>query len=136
MNPTDGPRESFWDLMNDLSRLQREMGADLAAWSQVYDAAGQALQSQAQTLNQMAELGRRMERSMRDGPPATVRQALQLLVNPWHSFAGSGGTTAADPFARFWEIWAVPESRSSAPVPPVGDAGRSADAAGSDPPTG
>lgn len=100
--------DSFWDLLADVARLQREMGVDLVAWAKVYDAAGQALQNNADTTALMAEVGRRGERFMRNGPPAAARQAMQFFLNPLQALGVSPvGGAFPDPFARFREAWSA-----------------------------
>ena len=97
--------ESYWDLLADVARLQREMGKDLVAWSEAYAAAGRAFERTGGTLGLMAEVGQRTERYLQTGPPAAVRQTLQLVANPLQALGAAPGAGAADPFARFWELW-------------------------------
>jgi hypothetical protein len=108
MTPADGSTEStesFWDLLADVARLQREMGRDMVAWAYVYDAAGKALQLNADTTALMADVGRRGEQFIRSGPPAAARQAMQLFLNPMQALGATPGGSLADPFSRFWEAW-------------------------------
>ncbi|MHB8574777.1 MAG: hypothetical protein ACYDCQ_05540 [Dehalococcoidia bacterium] len=109
------PTGSFWDLLGDVARLQREMGKDMTSWARVYELAGQAMQGNAETLALMADLGRRGERFMREGPPAAVRQAMQLFMTPLGALSAGTGAGPAGPFARFMEAWAsaTPGSDSS-----------------------
>lgn len=100
-----GQEETFWDLLADSARLQAEMGRDLVAWSRVYAAAGEAMQNNADTARLMAEIGRRGEGYMRNGPPAAVRQAMQLFFNPLQAMGGPPAGGQAGPFGRFWEAW-------------------------------
>lgn len=105
---TGNQEETFWDLLSDIARLQAEMGKDTVAWARAYQAAGEAMQNNAETTQLMADVGRRSERLMRSGPPAAARQAMQLFLNPLQAL---GGTTAGagappGPFTRFWEAWA------------------------------
>ena len=127
LSAADETPDSYWDLLAAVARVQAEMGQNLAAWGQAYEAAGRAFQSTAETLELMADVGRRTERYLRSGPPASVRQALELLVSPWQALGvppGTGaGASAAEPFARFWELWASLPSRSGLERPPRGESG-------------
>ncbi len=119
MSTTSGPSDegaTYWDLLNDVSRLQQEMGSDMVAWAKVYEAAGQAMQNNADTLALLSQVGRRSEVFLRDGPPAAARQALQFFLNPLQAMGASAATAAPGPFARFWEAWtsAVPVAPSDA----------------------
>ena len=108
MTPAGGSNdstESFWDLLADVARLQREMGRDMVAWAKVYDAAGKALQLNAETAALMADVGRRAEQFMRSGPSAAARQAMQFFMNPMQAVGATPGGSLADPFSRFWEAW-------------------------------
>jgi len=107
MNPAEPPRETYWDLLEDVARLQGEMGQDLVAWAQAYEAGGRAFQGSAETVRLMAELGRRMEQYLQSGPPLAVRQALQAFANPMQTIGVTPGASAVDPFTRFWELWAA-----------------------------
>lgn len=107
MNEPEEPREAFWDLLADISRLQAQMGRDLIAWSQVNEAGGRALQGNAETLRLMSDVGRRSERFFREGPSSAVRQAMQFFTNPLQTF-GAPGDTVGDPLTRFWDAWTPP----------------------------
>ncbi len=96
----------FWDLLEDVARLQREMGNDMVAWAKTYEAAGEALRNNADTIALMADVGRRGEQFLRNGPPAAARQAMQFFLNPLQAMGGSSAVSATAPFARFWEAWA------------------------------
>jgi hypothetical protein len=106
MAASDGPGESYWDLLRDIAHLQGEMGQDLVAWARAYEAGGRAFQQNGQTLAHMAELGRRLERYLQTGPSAAVRQALQLFHAPYRGTEPGPGAGMADPFSRFWQFWA------------------------------
>ena len=121
MNPAEPPRETYWDLLEDVARLQGEMGKDLVAWAQAYEAAGRAFQGSAETVRLMAELGRRMEQYLQSGPPLAVRQALQAFANPMQTLGGTPGTSAVDPFTRFWELWAATPRPGEPPPSSEGD---------------
>ena len=118
MNPAEEPRETYWDLLADVARLQSEMGKDLVAWSKAYEAGGRAFQRTSQTLTLMAEIGRRMERFVQSGPPRAVQQALQVVANPWQAMGAVPGASAGDPFTRFWEFWAPAGSTRERPPRP------------------
>src|SRR5579875_504744 len=121
MSGTGEREEIFWDLLNEISRLQAAMGQDMVAWARVYEQAGEALQRNAETAALMADLGRRGERFVRNGPSSAARQAIGLFLNPLGALGinqspGPGGP--AGPFARFWEAWS-----STAPSPPPPSSG-------------
>jgi len=121
MNPAEPPRETYWDLLEDVARLQGEMGKDLVAWARAYEAGGRAFQGSAETVRLMAELGRRMEQYLQSGPPLAVRQALQAFANPTQAMGVTPGTSTVDPFTRFWKLWAA-TLRTNEPQPnPRGD---------------
>jgi hypothetical protein len=101
-----GTAATFWDLLEDVSRLQREMGKDMVAWAKAYEAAGEALRNNADTIALMADVGRRGEQFLRNGPPAAARQAMQFFLNPLQAMGGASAAAAPGPFARFWEAWA------------------------------
>ncbi len=119
MSTKDGPAEgtsTFWELLTDVSRLQQEMGRDMVAWANVYEAAGKAMQNNAETLASMAQVGRRGEEFLRNGPPAAARQAMQFFLNPLQAMGASAASAAPGPFARLWEAWA--SAMPTAPVDP------------------
>jgi hypothetical protein len=97
--------DSFWDLLADVARLQERMGRDTVAWAQVYEAAGKALQQNAETTALMADVGRRSEQFLRTGPPAAARQAMQFFLNPLQAFGGAGSPMPPGPLSRLWEAW-------------------------------
>ncbi len=107
--------DSYWDLLAEVARLQDRMGKDTVAWARVYEAAGEALQQNAETAALMAEVGRRSEQFMRSGPPAAARQAMQFFLNPLQPFgaAGAGAPLPPGPLARFWEAWLSERDRGS-----------------------
>jgi hypothetical protein len=110
MSAGNGPADAaatFCDLLNDVSRLQREMGSDMVAWAKAYEAAGQAMQKNAETLALMAQVGRRGEEFLCSGPPAAAHQAIQFFLNPLQSVGATAASAAPGPFARFWEAWAT-----------------------------
>jgi hypothetical protein len=107
-NPTD----SYWDLMADLARLQARLGEDLVAWARMYQVTGQALQRSGGTLQEMSELGRRMQGYLESGPPAVVSQILRMFVSPFAGLSPGmgmgippGATPPGGPFAQLWEAW-------------------------------
>ncbi len=109
MSTNEGPAEgtaTFWDLLSDVSRLQQEMGRDMVAWANVYEAAGRAMQNNAETLALMAQIGRRGDDFLRNGPPAVARQAMQFFLNPLQAMGASAASSGPGPFARLWEAWA------------------------------
>ena len=122
MSQAEQGRESYWDLLAEVARLQGEMGKDLGAWARAYEAGGRAFQGSARTLERVADLGRRMEQYLVQGPPASVRQALQAFANPLQAMGAAPGAGVADPFARFWEVWAAAMPGGSA-APPGGREG-------------
>jgi hypothetical protein len=76
----------------------------------MYEAGGQALHRSGQTLEEMAELGRRMEHYLESGPPAVVTQILRMLTSPWPGLGVGigvppGATTAGGPFSQMFEAW-------------------------------
>ena len=107
--------DSFWDLLADVARLQERMGKDTVAWAQVYAAAGEALQQNAETTALMADVGRRSEQFLRTGPPAAARQAMQFFLNPLQAFgaAGAGTPMPPGPLTRFWEGWLSERERGT-----------------------
>lgn len=107
MSSPEHPPETYWDLLEDVARLQGEMGKDLVAWARAYEAGGRALEGSAETVRLMAELGRRMEQYLQSGPPVAVQQALQAFANPMQAMGAIPGASAVDPFTRFWELWAA-----------------------------
>jgi hypothetical protein len=94
--------ESYWDLLQDIARVQTRMGADLIAWAQAYEAAGRALERSGETVDLMADVGRRLELYIETRPQATVQQVLQLFTQPWQAMAAGAPGPAFDPFTRFW----------------------------------
>jgi len=129
-----GGDDNFWDMLNEIARVQAAMGQDMVAWAQVYERAGEALQRNAETAALMAEVGRRGERFMRNGPSNAARQALNLFMNPLGALGVNPGGTppggAAGPFARFWEAWssAAPGGAPQQPPPPPASGGENGDA--------
>ncbi len=107
--------DSFWDLLAEVARLQDRMGKDTVAWARVYEAAGEALQQNAETTALMAEVGRRSEQFARTGPPAAARQAMQFFLNPMQAFgaAGAGTPLPPSPLTRFWEAWLSERERGT-----------------------
>jgi hypothetical protein len=107
--------DSFWDLLADVARLQERMGKDTVAWARVYEAAGEALQQNAETTALMADVGRRSEQFVRSGPPAAARQAMQFFLNPLQAFgaAGAGTPMPPGPLTRFWEAWLSERDRGA-----------------------
>ncbi len=118
-NGIDDGTATFWDLLADVSRLQQEMGSDMVAWAKVYEATGQAMRNNADTLALMSQVGRRGEEFLRNGPPAAARQAMQFFLNPLQAMGASAASAAPGPFARFWEAWA--SAMPAAPVDPGND---------------
>lgn len=125
MSPTDEPRETYWDLLQDIARLQGRVGEDLIAWAQAYECGGRAFKHTAETLDLMADVGRRLERHLESGPTAAVQQTLQLLSAPWRAMGGSPGVGAVDPFNRFWEAWTAAMIRGEPPRKGEGERGES-----------
>lgn len=117
MQPDDGPSESFWDLLSEVSRVQAAMGSDMVAWARVYESAGQALQRNAETAALMADVGRRGERFMRNGPSSAARQAMNLVLNPMGALGAAGAGGPAGPLSRFWEAWSGGSAGSSSNPP-------------------
>jgi|SRR5438105_15447988 hypothetical protein len=99
----DTQRSSYWDVLEDIARLQGQTARSFGAWAAAYKAAGEAAEATADTLQLMAQVGRRAETFWAQPPDATVAQALQLLTQPWQTmglpFASFPGTAAT----RFWE---------------------------------
>lgn len=97
----------YWDLIAEVARLQGQLGEDMTAWAKVYDAGGKALHRSSRTLGDMAELGRRMERTLEAGPPAAVVQMLRMMTGPFPGFAGPPSTppVPGGPFAQLWDAW-------------------------------
>jgi hypothetical protein len=95
----DTERRSYWDLVEDIARLQAQTARSFTSWSAAYTAAGEAAEATAETLRLMAEVGRRVEQFWTQPPDASVAQALQLLTQPWQAlgmpFAAFPGTSAA-----------------------------------------
>jgi hypothetical protein len=116
--------ESYWELLADMARLQAEMGRDLAAWARVYEAAGKAMQNNAETLKLMADVGRRGERMLREGPPAAARRAMEVFFNPLQALGGPPAAGAGGPIARFWEAWAAGLPGMTPPQPPEAERDR------------
>ena len=116
---TSAGEDSIWDLLGEIARLQAAMGQDMVAWARVYESAGEAMQRNAETAALMADVGRRGERFMRNGPSAAARQAMNLFLNPLGAL-GVGSSAApngpAGPIARFWEAWS--SGMPTAPPPP------------------
>jgi hypothetical protein len=126
MSGTGEREESFWDLLNEISRLQAAMGQDMVAWARVYENAGKALQRNAETAALMAHVGRRSERFLRNGPTMAVRQAMNLFFNPLGALGAGSAGGPAGPLARFWETWAAAMPSSNQPgakEPPQGESG-------------
>jgi len=96
-------RSSYWDLLEDIARLQGQTARSFGAWAAAYKAAGEAAEATAETLELMAQVGRRTEAFWTQPPDATIAQALQLMTQPWQSmglpFASFPGSAAS----RFWE---------------------------------
>ena len=117
-----GGDDNFWDMLNEIARVQAALGQDMVAWARVYEQAGEALQRNAETAALMAEVGRRGERFMRNGPSNAARQALNLFMNPLGALGVNAGGTpsggSAGPFARFWEAWSASTPNAPAPQPP------------------
>src|SRR5258708_28298226 len=92
-----------WDLLEDIARMQGQTARSFGAWAAAYKAAGEAAEATAETLELMAQVGRRAEAFWTKPPDATIAQALQLLTQPWQSmglpFASFPGSAAT----RFWE---------------------------------
>jgi len=113
IGPSSNQIDSNWHLLADTARLQGQLGEDLVAWAKMYEAGGRALQRSSRTLNEMAELGKRMDYYLESGPPAAVTQILRMLRNPWPGLGvgmgmgiPQGTPSAAGPFAQVWEAWA------------------------------
>lgn len=114
MTTRDESSETFWDLLADIARLQAEMGKDLVAWAQANEAAARAFQSNAETLQLMADIGRRSEHVMRRGPSTAARLAMQFFSNPMQAMGTTPAAASGDPLARLWETWrAAAEPRGS-----------------------
>jgi hypothetical protein len=125
--------DSYWDLLADVARVQGQLGEDMVAWAKMYEAGGRALQRSGHTLQEMAELGRRMQSYMESGPPAVVSQVLRMFTSPLAGgpMPGVGmgmgmppGTSATAPFAQFWEAFASSLGPASPPPPEAGKSDR------------
>jgi hypothetical protein len=79
------PPPSYWDLLEDVGRLQEQTARSFTAWAEAYKAAGQAAEATAATLDLMAQQGRRLEAFWTQPPDAAVTQALQMLTQPWQA---------------------------------------------------
>jgi hypothetical protein len=116
----DPERPTYWDLLEDIARLQTQNAQSFAAWAAAYRAAGEAAAATAETLETMAHLGRRAESFWSQAPQATVAQALQLMTQPWQAmgvpFASFPGSMAA----RLWEAWRTGQSDSGDDPPAAG----------------
>jgi hypothetical protein len=117
---TNAADESIWDLLGEIARLQSSMGQDMIAWARVYESAGEALKRNAETVALMADVGRRGEQFMRNGPSSAARQAMNLFLNPLGALgvnpaSGPGGPTG--PIARFWEAFAAGMPSAPPPAP-------------------
>jgi hypothetical protein len=89
---------TYWDLLEDIARLQAQTARSFTVWAGAYKAAGEAAETTAETLDLMAQLGRRLEAFWTQPPEAAVAQALQMLTQPWQAmgipfgaFPGSSG---------------------------------------------
>jgi len=76
---------SYWDLLEEVARLQAQTARSFSAWADAYKAAGQAAEATAATLDLMAQQGRRLEAFWTQAPDASVAQALQMLTQPWQA---------------------------------------------------
>ena len=76
---------SYWDLLEDVARLQAQTARSFTAWADAYKAAGKAAEATAATLDLMAQHGRRLEAFWTQPPDAAVAQALQMLTQPWQA---------------------------------------------------
>jgi hypothetical protein len=101
---SDDRGENYWELLTEVGRLQSELGADLEAWAQAYEAGGRALQRSGRTLEEMARQGQRLERHLIEGPPAVVSQLLRMFTGPWPGMGMPPGATLGEPFAAFWDV--------------------------------
>lgn len=117
---TNAADENIWDLLGEIAKLQSSLGQDMVAWARVYESAGEALQRNAETAALMADVGRRGEQFMRNGPSAAARQAMNLFLNPLGALGvnptGAPGGPAG-PIARFWEAFSS-GTPSAPPAPP------------------
>jgi|SRR5579884_464739 hypothetical protein len=106
--------DSIWTLLDESARLQAQMGRDMVAWAQAYEAAGRAMQGNAETAALLARLGRRGERFLQRGPSASAQQALQLFLNPLQALAGG----MPGPLSKLWEAWAatLPGAQGESPT--------------------
>jgi hypothetical protein len=111
----DTQRATYWDLLEDIARLQGQTARSFGAWAAAYKAAGEAAEATAETLALMAQVGRRAEAFWTQPPDATIAQALQLLTQPWQTmgvpFASFPGSAAA----RFWETRPTGSSAETEP---------------------
>ena len=76
---------SYWDVLEDVARLQAQTARSFTAWAAAYKAAGEAAEATAATLDLMAQQGRRLETFWTQPPDAAITQALQMLTQPWQA---------------------------------------------------
>src|SRR5919199_1977741 len=76
---------SYWDMLEDVARLQAQAARSFTAWAAAYKAAGEAAEATAATLDLMAQQGRRLETFWTQPPDAAITQALQMLTQPWQA---------------------------------------------------
>lgn len=122
MDDDPRPPDSYWAMLGEVARLQADMARTFAAWSEAYAASGRALEGTAAALERVAELGQRMEDSIREGPSAAAQQALQYIMNPMQMMSGMPVPGSSDAIARFWEQW-LPSSREPGGETPPRTAG-------------
>jgi hypothetical protein len=110
-------RRGYWDLVEDIARLQAQTARSFAAWAAAYRSAGEAAEATAETLELMSQIGRRAERFWAQPPDASVAQALQLMTQPWQSMGVPFATLPGNLAARFLEAWRSAQTGQSESQP-------------------
>jgi hypothetical protein len=108
-------RRRYWDLIEDIARVQAQTARSFAAWAAAYAAAAEAAEATAETLRVMAQAGRRAEAFWTQPPEASVAQALQLLTQPWQALGVPFATLPGSMAALFRETWGSGQAGPSEP---------------------
>ena|SRR5215216_5101298 len=109
----DAERPTYWDLLEEIARLQAQTARSFGAWASAYKAAGEAAEATATTLELMAQLGRRAESLWTQPPEAAVAQALQVMTQPWQALGLPFASSPASMAARFLETWRTAQAGES-----------------------
>jgi hypothetical protein len=112
------PPDTYWGLLAQVGRLQAKLGEDLVAWAKVYESGGDALQRSGGTLQEMADVGQRMEQLLLAGPPGAAAQVMRMFAGPFGVPGLAPGTgTASGPFLGLWEAWLSGQAPTEGPPP-------------------